>query len=346
MFTAELAYRTTRLNESALRAARGHILLVDCSHGPQSVVSHGAGAFVRKVEKLRPDLRVEHLRLWDSEVRTEMEYNLDHVAAKIGSLAGTATSEDAARLAGVEAFAAQAATARALVVAAPLWNYGAPWILKQYFDCVLHPGLTFKEKPGAAPQGLLGNGRLLVLITSAGSAHSKDHLDPWLRDVAAMMGFDRATVVSAPNVAHGERQDILEAIGRDAEKAATEVASHAPRGATECAGEDAAEDAGLKTQGPSAELEDEADVAKLVGEDWKGEELLKWLREQGGLSEDALESLDAMRPTGAAWHEATEEDWRDEELGLDDSDVVRLCELQAMTKRQWEVAYARAGKVH
>eukprot|EP00971_Amphidinium_carterae_P170268 3373510-Amphidinium_carterae.1 len=36
-----------------------------------------------------------------------------------------------------------------------------PYVLKQYFDCILHPGLTFKET-ASGPRGLLSQGLQLI----------------------------------------------------------------------------------------------------------------------------------------------------------------------------------------
>ena len=46
-------------------------------------------------------------------------------------------------------------------------------------------------------------------------------------DVAAMMGFDDPVVVAAPNVAHSERQLLLDAIERDAREAARKLTAQA-----------------------------------------------------------------------------------------------------------------------
>eukprot|EP00927_Polykrikos_kofoidii_P081551 TRINITY_DN7902_c0_g2_i1.p1 TRINITY_DN7902_c0_g2~~TRINITY_DN7902_c0_g2_i1.p1 ORF type:complete len:359 (+),score=76.90 TRINITY_DN7902_c0_g2_i1:183-1259(+) len=337
MFASELRYRTARIDDAALRKARGHLLHIDASHGPESVVSHGAEALLAETCKLRPDVQPEHVRLWDSTSRAKMEYNLDHVRSKMASLAGKDTSVDAAAFAAIEELAAQVATARGLVVTVPMWNFGVPWILKQYFDCILHPGLTFREgAAGELPSGLLGGGRPLVIITSAGGSGVRDHLTPWLTDVSAMLGFTEATVISAPNVAHGERQRVLDTIASDAAAASSELVRLMPRGDADAshAADGPGKCATAKAQGVAE--------AELVTQDWSCEKLIKWLREeQGGVSEDALESLEAGRVDGGLWHVASEDDWRNEELGLEDVDVLRLLELQEIQRCRWDAEIAR-----
>merc|ERR1719195_1342717 len=224
MFTAELVFRSVKLENVVPIAAR-HILHVDASHGPNSVIAHGASVFFSALGRSAPHLRVEHLPLWEDQMRQRMEYNLEHVRAKMAALAGNPGSDYVQQFSGIEELAVQVASARAIVVSAPTWNFGVPWVLKQYFDCILHPGLTFKETP-SGPTGLLGAGRPLVVITSSGGSARRDHLTPWLLDVGSMIGFDQPVVVAAPNVAHGNRQQVLEGIATQAEEAAELAVKH------------------------------------------------------------------------------------------------------------------------
>merc|ERR1712194_409664 len=63
-------------------------------------------------------------------------------------------------------------------------------------------------------------------------------------------------------------------------------------------------------------------------EQWPHDKLLRWLREQGGLSEDCLESVAAAKLEGQLFATASEDDWRNEELGLEDEDVAQVLLLQ------------------
>eukprot|EP00435_Cladocopium_sp_Y103_P048418 s816_g14.t1 len=183
-----------------------------------------------------------------------------------------------------------------------MWNYGVPYVAKQYFDCVLHPGLTFRETPDG-PEGLLGNGRPLLLLTSAGGAAGKDHLTPWLLDVASMAGFDNAKVVSAVSVVSRPRAEVLAELKLEVQK----VAGH------------------LLRQGPCCEAELEADCSH--------EDLMAWLkRPRVGLSADALQTLEAIRVDGQMFLSAQTSDWEDEEVDMAEADVAILARLQAAFK--------------
>ncbi|CAE8611091.1 unnamed protein product, partial [Polarella glacialis] len=306
---------------AALRAAAGaakHILHIDASHGPSSVIAHGANCLFAELGRSRPDWQVEHVRLWDESTRAKMEYNLDHVKSKMAMLSGSFTAEDTQRFAAIEALAARAATAQGIVVSAPMWNYGPPHVLKQYFDCILHPGLTFRET-ASGPRGLLGTGRPLVILTSSGGSASRDHLTPWLLDVGAMMGFENAEVVAAPNLVGSDRQAAMDQLGQAAAAAAARLggSTAAPR-AEESSGECQEDPTSSKEEEDKEKVDPECGPAAM----------LRWIRGQGGLSADCLESIEAAHIEGALFLAATEDDWRDEELGLEDADVVRLQELR------------------
>lgn len=61
---------------------------------------------------------------------------------------------------------------------------------------------------------------------------------------------------------------------------------------------------------------------------WTAQELLEWLQSQGGLSADAIQSIESLRLDGKMWLGASEDDWSSEELGLEDADIARLILLQ------------------
>uniref|UniRef100_A0A7S1FAD9 Flavodoxin-like fold domain-containing protein n=1 Tax=Noctiluca scintillans TaxID=2966 RepID=A0A7S1FAD9_NOCSC len=313
MFASELSFRSAQFAQAPLRLGK-HVLHIDASHGPSSVVAHGAQAFVTELSRTVPEVQYQHLRLWDDAVRSRMEYSLEHVQAKMSMLAGGGSTEEVKRFADIEELAVQVATARALIVSAPIWNYGAPWVLKQYIDCVLHPGLTFRETTSGA-EGVLGQGRALVLISSAGGAATTDHMTPWMVDVAAMMGFSVPTVVSVTRSSQRPRVEVVDNITRDATAAARHVGfslfSLLER----------------ENGPPDAEAVKFNQFAAKAAE-WTADAFLDWLKGEGGLTLDGLESIEAVKIDGRMWLGSSGDDWRSDELGLEESDVQRLQELR------------------
>ncbi|CAE7206756.1 azoR1 [Symbiodinium pilosum] len=301
MFASELAYSAT---QGELWVG-SHILHLDASHGEQSVIACGAAALFAKLSAVSPEINVQHVFLWQTSTRSEMEYNLEHVKAKMAMLAGTAADEHHEQFAGIEVLAKQIATARGLVVSAPMWNFAVPYVVKQYFDCVLHPGLTFREST-SGPVGLLGGGRPLVVLTSSGGAATKDYLTPWLLDVGAMAGFDRPKVVSAASLVSRDRETVKEAFRQQAEAAAAHLS--------------------LCQFDRSAYKPESHELSASCGH----EELRSWLESSGGLSLDCLDCLEAAHVNGELFLAAGDADWRDEELGLEEADIARLQELQKL----------------
>lgn len=347
--SAQCAFRTVKFDEAALRVAR-HICHIDASHGAAPTVAQCAQALFAEMAKVCPELRVEHLRLWDEDTRARMQCGPEHIRTKLAVLSGGASQEEAQaqaqNFAGIEQLAWQLTSARGLVVSAPMWNYGAPYVVKQYFDCVLQPGLTYRERQGGRYEGLVGEGRPLVIVTSArGAPAAPDYLTPWLRDVGAMVGFGGAMAVVVPSAIASE-QAALDSIVENAVLAA-KVFDKAPTDAAErtaCVGiavaAAQASSSAMSLRGgrgdSAAALPAASNVAAGGGDaedseeedSWNKERLLQWLRLQGGLSEDCLDSLESLGITGEVFYGATEDDWRADELDLDDSDIARIMDLQ------------------
>mmetsp|Transcript_32869 Transcript_32869/g.61620 ORF Transcript_32869/g.61620 Transcript_32869/m.61620 type:complete len:313 (+) Transcript_32869:31-969(+) len=303
MFSSELRYTNLEAEELCLGS---HVLHLDASHGESSVIGSAASSMLSKLAHAYSKIDVQHLCLWDATLQSQMEYNLEHVKAKMNMLAGTGSESDRRKFAGIEVLAKQLATARGLVVSAPLWNFGVPYVVKQYFDSVLHPGLTFKEER-SGPHGLLGGGRPFVLLTSSGGDAAKDYLTPWLLDVASMVGFDRPRVLSAANLVCRDRAAAIDAFKKEAELAVDHLLDKGTdtRHAAQCDGDEPSADCGH-------------------------EELRSWLECIGGLSLDCVETLQAAHVNGELFLAASDSDWRDEELGLCEADIQRLEEVQAI----------------
>lgn len=82
-----------------------------------------------------------------------------------------------------------------LILAAPVYNYTLPTLLKAYFDLILRIGKTFVSAPEGS-QGLLGGRKVLVLSARLGDyspGSGREHFDyhePYLRFVFERMGIN------------------------------------------------------------------------------------------------------------------------------------------------------------
>lgn len=74
-----------------------------------------------------------------------------------------------------------------LVIASPVWNFGAPWRLKQWIDCVAQPGKTFRYSMEGS-RGLLSC-RAVLLATLGGARSPDDANTLFLEQMGATMSL-------------------------------------------------------------------------------------------------------------------------------------------------------------
>ena len=53
-----------------------------------------------------------------------------------------------------------------VLISTPMWNFGIPYKLKQWFDVVIQPGLTFRFDPSQGYSPLLKDRPTLVILAS------------------------------------------------------------------------------------------------------------------------------------------------------------------------------------
>ena len=165
---------------------------------------------------------VKEINLWDKDL---LQYDLSHVASKMRMVSGDVRQNDKENFAPVEKMIKTLFSANKLVISSPMWNYSVPYVLKQYIDCVVQPGLTFRESK-SGPRGLL-TGRPLLLITSSGGDYSSDaemsRLDyqvPYLKDIFGLIGFTDVRHIYVKNTAYTKREELLEYINYATKKEA------------------------------------------------------------------------------------------------------------------------------
>ena len=157
-----------------------------------------------------PHHSIREINLWDKDL---LQYDLSHVASKMRMVSGEEKASDRRNLEPVEKMIKTLFSADKLVVSSPMWNYSVPYVLKQYIDCVVQPGLTFKETEDG-PKGMLA-GRPLLLITSSGGDYSQgemktlDYQVPYLRDIFGLIGFTDVRHIYVKNTAHENRDNLL-----------------------------------------------------------------------------------------------------------------------------------------
>lgn len=101
-----------------------------------------------------------------------------------------------------DAYVGELLAADYLVLAAPVYNFTLPTLLKAYFDLILRPGRTFVSAPDGS-RGLLGGRRVLVISARLGDyspGSGREHFDfhePYLRFVLGRLGITDVSYVAA-----------------------------------------------------------------------------------------------------------------------------------------------------
>ena len=80
------------------------------------------------------------------------------------------------------------------LVSTPMWNFGIPYVLKQYIDILIQPNYLFRYVNGV-PDGFL-KGRKMIVVWSSGGDYSApedreyNHVEPYLRSAFGFVGIE------------------------------------------------------------------------------------------------------------------------------------------------------------
>lgn len=108
------------------------------------------------------------------------------------------SAEQRAALAGSDALVAELQAADAIVIGAPIYNFGIPAALKAWVDMIARARLTFRYTENG-PEGLLQGKKAYVVIASGGVPVDSpmDFATPYLRQALAFVGITDVEVVAA-----------------------------------------------------------------------------------------------------------------------------------------------------
>jgi FMN-dependent NADH-azoreductase len=115
------------------------------------------------------------------------------------------TREQAGIAAESDALVAELATADAIVIGLPMYNFGVPSTLKAYFDHVARAGVTFRYTANG-PEGLLRGKRAYVIATRGGryAGTPSDLQSAFVRQFLAFIGITDVEFIYAEGLAMGE----------------------------------------------------------------------------------------------------------------------------------------------
>ncbi len=185
------------------------VLLVTSSARHEGSVSRAAAArFVAALKAASPDLRVIER---DVAARPPAPVTGEWTAA-LYTPAADRTPAQRAVLAESDALLAELKAADAVVLAAPMYNFGVPSTLKAWVDAITRSGDTFVyDAASGGFKGLLQGKRALAIVSSAGDyapgtpAAAIDFATPYLRFVLQFVGIADTSTVNVPFQAGDQR---------------------------------------------------------------------------------------------------------------------------------------------
>lgn len=130
----------------------------------QSKSNQIAQTYLNALRKNSPELHVDVLSLWDTELP---RFEGDKVAAKIAVMQGKQHSAvEKTAWDQVVQIANRFIAADRYLLAVPMWNGGIPYPLKHYIDIIHQPGLLWGLKPETGYFGLLKDKHATLVLTA------------------------------------------------------------------------------------------------------------------------------------------------------------------------------------
>ena len=165
---------------------------IKCSPRPDAASSAGAEAFVARFRQARPSWDVDVMDIWREGLP---EFEGAPLEAKYAIQNGRSFSlAERDAFAVIERMVVRFSLADRVLISTPMWNFGIPYKLKQWFDVVNQPGLTFRFDPSIGYIPLLKD-RPTVVIVASGSdfvtGMNRGRIDmatPYLREALRFMG--------------------------------------------------------------------------------------------------------------------------------------------------------------
>lgn len=175
------------------------LLHLSCSPRAESESNAGARVFLDGFRKARPDWDVDVVDIWRERMP---EFSGPIVEAKYARIEAQ-TFNDAQRnsFAEAERMALRFSLADRVLISTPMWNFGIPYKLKQWFDIIVQPGLTFRFDASQGYLPLLQDRPALVILASGSDFATgmnrgrTDMATPYLREILRFIGISNVRFV-------------------------------------------------------------------------------------------------------------------------------------------------------
>ncbi|MFC1498026.1 FMN-dependent NADH-azoreductase [Verrucomicrobiota bacterium] len=167
-----------------------------------------ADAFIETYKKNNPDDKIVTLDLFKMELPA---FDGLTIQAKYSIMHGQEHSQEEKKAwNAVERIIEEFKSADKYMFAVPMWNFGIPYRLKQYFDVIAQPGYTFSFSPEEGYKGLV-TGKPAVVVYSRGGEYAEgsetaayDQQTKYMGQILGFIGLtDIHPIIVEPTLASG-----------------------------------------------------------------------------------------------------------------------------------------------
>ena len=180
-------------------------LIINAHPDPHSTASATNRMVAHLLTKL-PAGSVQTVNLAETDIQTLDKAAVEMVIATVFQ-GQQPNAEQAALFARMMSVVKQVKSARRLVIAYPMYNFGIPARLKDWLDNLVVPDETFRYGEDSAPQGLMSAHKVLLLqasggVFSAGPMAQMDCASSYLKTLlGGFLGFASVDTVYAEGTA-------------------------------------------------------------------------------------------------------------------------------------------------
>lgn len=175
------------------------------------------------VDKPEDVLTIEELDVWSDKLP---KFDRETMQRVWRARHDSTDEADIAAFKPIQDLAHQLVHADFLVVTVPVWNFSIPYVLKQYIDCIVQPGLTFRDADANGPSRPYFTGKPVIVISSSGGKlppPGEDFVYPFISKIFAMCGFDDPHHVAIVGLATHDKQECYDNAVREANAIADQV---------------------------------------------------------------------------------------------------------------------------
>jgi len=170
------------------------LLHLSCSPRAESWSTAGARVFLDRFREARPDWDIDVVDIWRERMPEFTGPIVEAKYARMKAQAFTEAQRDS--FAEAERMAMRFSLADRVLISTPMWNLGIPYKLKQWFDIIVQPGLTFRFDPSQGYFPLLKDRPTLVILASGSdfaTGMNRGRIDmatPYLREILRFIGIN------------------------------------------------------------------------------------------------------------------------------------------------------------